>query len=129
MRVYEVQEMPTPNFGEQFRFMADGPVIARQVRPDGSREYLLHDSPAADVALTATLRHKLEKAGLSAEGVSVTFDRSFLTPQHKLIEIKGIKHKGSLCPVVVQGSPEAVQFAWLVGVGELTGSGFGALKA
>ncbi len=129
MRVYEVQELATPAFGEQYRFLADGPVIARQVRPDGTREYLLHDSPAADVALTATLRHKLEKAGLSAEGVSVAFDRSFLTPRHKLMEIKGIQHKGSLCPVIVEGSPEAVQFAWLVGAGELTGSGFGGLRA
>ncbi|WP_205502511.1 CRISPR-associated endoribonuclease Cas6 [Rufibacter psychrotolerans] len=127
MRVYEVQELPTPAFGEQYRFLADGPVIARQVRPDGTREYLLHDSPAADVALTATLRHKLEKAGLSSEGVSVAFDRDFLAPRHKLMEIKGIQHKGSLCPVLVQGPPEAVQFAWLVGAGELTGSGFGAL--
>ena len=128
MRVQEVQEMPTPTFGEQYRFLADGPVIARQVRPDGTREYLLHESPAADLALTATLRHKLEKAGLSSEGVSVAFDRNFQTPQHKLIDIKGTKHKGSICPVIVQGSPEAVQFAWLVGAGELTGSGFGALR-
>ena len=128
MRVYEVQELPTPAFGEEYRFLADGPIIARQVRPDGTREYLLHDSPAADVALTATFRHKLEKAGLSADGVSVAFDRNFLTPRPKLVDIKGIKHKGSICPVVVQGSPEAVQFAWLVGAGELTGSGFGALS-
>jgi CRISPR/Cas system endoribonuclease Cas6 (RAMP superfamily) len=27
----------------------------------------------------------------------------------------------------VEGTPEAVQFAWTVGAGELTGSGFGAL--
>ncbi|HEY4650297.1 MAG TPA: CRISPR-associated endoribonuclease Cas6 [Pontibacter sp.] len=128
MRVYEVRELPTPTFGEHFRFLADGPIVARQVRPDGTREYLLHDAPAADLALTATLRSKLEKAGLSAEGVSVSFDRSFLTPRQKLVEIKGIRHKGSICPVVVQGSPEAVQFAWLVGAGELTGSGFGALS-
>ena len=128
MRVYEVQELPNPSFAEQQRFLADGPVIARQVRTDGSREYLLHDSPAADAALTATLRHKLDKAGLSSDGVSVAFDRNYLNPKHKLVEIKGIRHKGSLCPVVVKGSPEAVQFAWLVGAGELTGSGFGALN-
>lgn len=128
MRVYEAQELPTPAFGEQYRFLADGPIVARQVRPDGSREYLLHDAPAADIALTTTLRRKLEKAGLSAEGVSVSFDRSYLTPKQKLVEIKGIRHKGSICPVVVEGSPEAVQFAWLVGAGELTGSGFGALN-
>ena len=128
MRVFEVQELPTPNFGEQYRFLAEGPVIARQVRQDGSREYLYYDSPAADVALTTTLQHKLKMAGLPAEGVSVAFDRSYLNPRHKLVEIKGIKHKGSLCPVIVSGSPEAVHFAWLVGAGELTGSGFGALN-
>lgn len=127
IRVFEVQELPTPGFGEQYRFVAEGPVIARQLRQDGSREYLFHDSPAADMALTATLQHKLNLAGLSAEDVSVIFDRTYANPRHKLVDIKGIKHKGSLCPVIVSGSPEAVQFAWLVGAGELTGSGFGAL--
>ena len=128
MKVLEVQELPVPNFREQHRFLAEGPVIARQVRQDGSREYLYFDSPAADTALTATLQHKMKVAGLPTEGVSVAFDRSYNTPRHKLVEIKGIKHKGSLCPVIVSGSPEAVHFAWLVGAGELTGSGFGALN-
>ena len=128
MRVHEVQELPTPNFGEQYRFVADGPVIARQVRQDGSREYLYFDSPAADATLTTTLQHKLELAGLPSEDVSVAFDRTYANPRQKLVEIKGIQHKGSLCPVIVSGSPEAVQFAWLVGAGELTGSGFGALN-
>lgn len=128
MRVFEAQELPTPAFGEQYRFKAEGPVVVRQVRTDGSREYLDFASPSADAALTKTLQHKLERAGLAAEGVEVAFDRSYLNPKHKLVDIKGIKHKGSLCPVIVSGSPEAVQFAWLVGVGELTGSGFGALN-
>jgi CRISPR-associated endoribonuclease Cas6 len=128
MRVVEVQELPIPHFGGRHRFSADGPVIARQVRQDGSREYLYFDSPAADTALTTTLQHKLKLAGLPTEGASVAFDRSYANPRHKLVEIKGIKHKGSLCPVIVSGNPEAVQFAWLVGVGELTGSGFGALN-
>ena len=127
MRVLEVQEQPTPKFGEQYRFFADGPVLARKVRQDGSREYLYYDSPEADAALTNTLQHKLKLAGFSPEGVSVAFDRTYANPRHKLVEIKGIQHKGSLCPVIISGSPEAVQFAWLVGVGELTGSGFGAL--
>jgi CRISPR/Cas system endoribonuclease Cas6 (RAMP superfamily) len=46
----------------------------------------------------------------------------------KVATVKGTDHKGSICPVVVEGTPEAVQFAWTVGAGELTGSGFGALK-
>ena len=128
MQVYEVQEMPTPNFGDQYRFLAEGPVIARRVRQDGSREYLDFSSDTVDAVLTATLQHKLELAGLPTEDVSVVFDRNYAAPRHKLVEIKGVKHKGSLCPVIVSGSPKAVEFAWLVGAGELTGSGFGALN-
>lgn len=128
MRVLEVQEMPTPDFGEQYRFLAEGPVIARQVRQDGSREYLDFTSPTVDAVLTTTLQHKLRQAGLPADDVTVAFDRNYANPKHKLVEIKGIKHKGSICPLFISGSPEAVQFAWLVGAGELTGSGFGALS-
>ncbi|RMF43851.1 MAG: CRISPR-associated protein Cas6, partial [Bacteroidetes bacterium] len=31
-------------------------------------------------------------------------------------------------PVILTGTPEALTFAWTCGVGELTGSGFGALQ-
>ncbi|HKJ32466.1 MAG TPA: CRISPR-associated endoribonuclease Cas6, partial [Balneolales bacterium] len=83
----------------------------------------------ADAALTRVLRKKLEKAGYETKDreVMVGFDRSYPKAKTKLVDIKGIKMKASMCPVIVQGTPEAVQFAWNVGVGELTGSGFGAL--
>ncbi len=42
--------------------------------------------------------------------------------------LKGTRYKTSECPVIVEGTPDAVQVAWLVGVGELTGMGLGALK-
>ncbi|WP_460879488.1 CRISPR-associated endoribonuclease Cas6 [Pontibacter rugosus] len=45
-----------------------------------------------------------------------------------MLTIKGVDHKCSSCPVVVEGTPSITRFAWLVGIGELTGSGFGALQ-
>ncbi|GAB5517872.1 MAG: CRISPR-associated endoribonuclease Cas6 [Rhodothermales bacterium] len=131
MRVFEVQEQATPQFGGCVRFKTDGgPILARQKRDDGTTEHLLYDNTDADAALTRVLRWKLKKAGFGPEHLDaeVQFDRTYQRARTKQCTIKGIKYKASECPVVVTGSPEAVQFAWLVGIGELTGSGFGALR-
>ena len=134
MRVTEAQQQTTPAFSGGYRFDVDAPVVARRRREDGSREYLIYDDERADEALTRTLRGKMEAAGLEADpsAVSVRFDRGYDGADTKLSTIEkgghAIKHKGSVCPVIVEGPPEAARLAWNVGVGELTGSGFGALK-
>jgi len=131
MRVAEVQEQRTPAFGAHYRFKTDhAPVITRRRREDGSQDYLTYDDPAADETLTRTLHTRLRTAGLDGEHLRTTvrFDRGYDGARTKVARIKGIDHKGSLCPVIVEGTPEAVRFAWNVGVGELTGSGFGALQ-
>jgi CRISPR-associated endoribonuclease Cas6 len=135
MRVAEVHLMPVPPFGERFSFRTDGSaVIARRKREDSSREYLLWDNPAADQALTRVLEKKLMAAGFTGNDleVSVRFDRTYANARTRKITIEKnnhkIEHKGSECPVIVEGTPEAVRFAWLVGIGELTGSGFGGVR-
>lgn len=134
MRVTEAQQQTTPSFSGGYRFDVDAPVLARRRRDDGSREYLLYDDERADEALTRTLRVKVRAAGLdlNPESIRVRFDRGSDGARTKLATIEkgghAIKHKGSECPVIVEGPPAAVQFAWNVGIGELTGSGFGAVK-
>lgn len=130
MRVLEVQQQGAPGFKIQERFWPDGIVVARQRRADRSRCYLLWDDPDADAALTRTLRAKLEAAGYTGTHLDARlyFDRSYQGAKTKVAAIKGVRHKGSLCPVVVEGTPEAVGFAFAVGAGELTGSGFGGLQ-
>jgi CRISPR-associated endoribonuclease Cas6 len=134
MQVAEAQQQTTPSFSGGYRFEVDAPVVARRRRDDGSREYLLYDDERADDALTRTLRRKMEAAGLGADPseATVRFDRGYDGAHTKLATIEkdghAVKHKGSVCPVIVEGPPQIVQFAWNVGVGELTGSGFGAVK-
>ena len=134
MRVTEAQQQTTPAFSGGYRFDTDAPVVARRRRDDGSREYLLYDDERADTALTRTLRAKMKVAQLDIdpESVRVRFDRGYSGADTALATIEkdghAIKHKGSECPVIVEGPPQAARFAWNVGVGELTGSGFGALK-
>lgn len=129
MKVEKAVEMPLVMGLTRVGFKVDGMVVARRKRPDGSREYLLFDNLAADEVLTGIFRQKLTAAEFGPEHLSATvqFDRSFANARTKMATIKNVKHKGSECPVIVTGTPEAVQFAQLVGVGDLTGSGFGAL--
>jgi CRISPR-associated endoribonuclease Cas6 len=130
MRVAEVRLLPVPDFGSQYNFRTDGSaIIARREREDKSREYLFWDNPLADSALTAVMQRKLIAAGFNGRDleISIRFDRRYPKARTRKITIKNIEHKGSECPVVVEGTPEAVRFAWLVGIGELTGSGFGGV--
>jgi len=131
MKVYKKSVKLTPNFGSVFRFEVDSPVLTRMTRDDKSRKHLTFEDEKSDASLTRTLRSKLKEAGFSNgdSEVIVGFDRSYKNAHTKLIEIKdGIKLKTSICPVIVAGTPSAVQFAWNVGIGEMTGSGFGCLK-
>ena len=130
MRVAEAKEQRVPSFSEAHTFKVDSPVLARQTREDGSRAHLTWDDPDANAALTRTLRTKMQAAGLDVDPMDaqVQFDRSYAHPKTKLVQIKSTRHRASMCPVTVSGPPKAVQFAWLVGVGDLTGSGFGALQ-
>lgn len=129
MRVFQAQEQPVPAFSGCYRFAVAGPVLARIPRPGGGREYLLWDDPRAGEVLSRVLRSKLRAAGFTGEDLETTveFDRMHAGARSKLVTINDIHHKASLCPVVT-GTPEAVRFAWEVGAGELTGSGFGALR-
>ncbi|WP_138431788.1 CRISPR-associated endoribonuclease Cas6 [Fodinibius saliphilus] len=131
MKVYKKSVKVTPNFGSVFRFEVDSPVLTRINRDDKSRKHLTFEDEKADASLTRTLRSKLKEAGFSNgdSEVIVGFDRSYNNAHTKLIRIKDdIRLKTSICPVIVAGTPKAVQFAWNVGIGEMTGSGFGCLK-
>ena len=131
MDIFEVREVEPPNFQERHRFMTDGSaIVIRQKRPDGSREYMLWDNPASDKVLTQSFRRKLASAGLSGADLDVTvmFDRDYEPARTRKITIKNTHHRGSECPVIIEGMPNAQYVAWTVGLGELTGSGFGALR-
>lgn len=138
MRVAEIRQHLAPDFGTRFRFKVASPVLVKGKSEAGAppHHYLCHE-PEADLIMTRTLIHKMDEANKNAgevrftdedKNVRVSFDREFLNPKIKLVSIKGIKHKANICPIIVEGTKEAVKFAWNVGVGNGTGSCFGSLK-
>jgi len=129
MRVTKVVQQETPRFGNYYAFKVGSPVLAKSKMIEGKVKHYIFSDTEADDVLTATLRHKMDVAGLSngSKQVNVRFDRSYRNPKTKLVKIKNTAIRASLCPVIVEGTPEAVRFAWNVGIGHGTGSGFGSL--
>jgi len=129
MRVARIEQQATPRFGDRHTFKVGSPVLAKSKEIDGKVKHYIFSDPEADATLTATLRHKLDRAGLGAphNQATVSFDKTYRNPKTKLVTIKDIHNRATICPVTVEGTPEAVAFAWNVGVGNGTGSGFGSL--
>jgi CRISPR-associated endoribonuclease Cas6 len=129
MRVTKIIQQDTPGFDGYYAFKVGSPVLAKSKMIEGKVKHYIFSDAEADEVLTATLRHKMDITELSptSKQVSVRFDRSYRNAKTKLVKIRGTANRASLCPVIVEGTPEAVRFAWNVGVGHGTGTGFGCL--
>lgn len=135
MRVQDVTLQAPPAFedGKVQRFMLSSPVFIKRSEPDPTRpegkndRFYLYTDPESDHLLTDTMRHKLRVAGLPEAGLEIRFDRDYPRAKTKMIIYKGYKRKCSECPVWIKGSSEQLAFAWSVGVGNNTGSGFGGV--
>lgn len=129
MRVASVRAQTTPHFGSRFVFKVGSPVLARSLNNRNPDRHFVYNEPEANQILTLTLREKINAAGLgeSHSNVKVSFDSSYPFAKTKLVRINERANKTSVCPVIVEGTPEALEFAWNVGVGHGTGEGFGAL--
>ncbi len=130
MRVRKLEILTPPSFSNIYRFRLNSPILIRKNRKDSPKEHITFDHPESDEILTNIFRYKLKLAGFENSHLSpfMGFDRSYRNAKTKLVTIKNISLRANLCPVIVMGTPEAVQFAWEVGAGQLTGSGFGQLK-
>jgi CRISPR-associated endoribonuclease Cas6 len=125
MRISDVQIEDTPLFGSSHRLQLASPVLARQF--DGTTiKHRIFSEPEANEVLTNTLQTKLRSVGIS-DNVSVKFDTDYVGAKTKLVKIKNIQNRASMCPVIIEGTPESIGFAWNVGIGHCTGSGFGAV--
>lgn len=126
LQVKEVQIQETPDFGSSYRFKIASPFLLRLNQDDGSRKHLTTKDTEAVSLLNDRFASKMKQANLNCK-VKIRFDEQYSHPKTKLVTIKGTKLKTNICPIIIEGDKEALKFAWNVGVGELTGSGLGAL--
>jgi CRISPR-associated endoribonuclease Cas6 len=123
----EVQIVRPPKFKDKWRFKVSSPVLIRKNRDDLTRKHLSFRDEEAGSYLKRTLKHKLDEVDISCNDFDISFDQTYSDARTKIVDIKGTKLKANLCPIIMEGDPKAIEFAWNVGIGELTGSGFGAL--
>ena len=127
MRVTSIMPEREPTFGTSARFVMQSPVLIKRQVADGSVQFYYHTDAVADEYMTETMRSKMRHAGVEGD-ISLRFDRTFPNPKIKKSTYRNINNKGSLCPVIAEGDPHCLAFAWNVGIGNSTGIGFGAIK-
>jgi CRISPR-associated endoribonuclease Cas6 len=125
--VSDIQIMETPVFSGTEKFKVGSPVLIKR-RTDNSADHITYDHPQCNDYLTETLQKKLKAADMPFENVRVKFDSTYSNPKTKIIHYKKIGNRVNICPVIIEGTPDQVAFAWNVGIGNSTGVGFGSLK-
>lgn len=129
MRVTEITLRNTPEFGEEETFMLDSPVLVKRIKEGEKNEkHYTFSDPEANGLLTETLRHKLTKAGLGDRKIEVIFDTDYSEAKTKMVTYRDINNRANMCPVILKGDPDAIAFAWNVGIGNSTGIGFGSVR-
>lgn len=127
MRVEEIIIQDTPGFSGYAKFFLASPVLIKRKIGEDVFHFSYNDDNV-DELMTLTLKSKMVKAGLTDETIKVTFDKTYHKPKTTLVTYKGIQNKANFCPVILEGSPKAIAFAWDVGIGNSTGIGFGAIR-
>ncbi len=127
MKVAEVRMRQSPEFSSIEKFSCASPILIKNKTDNGTKYYSFKDDDA-DYLLRNTLISKSEKAGIDLGEFSIRFDKSYPKAKTKLVKIKGVKHTANVCPVIIQGNNLVKKFAWHVGLGQLTGSCFGAIR-
>ncbi|MCB0534606.1 MAG: CRISPR-associated endoribonuclease Cas6 [Saprospiraceae bacterium] len=127
MNVVEVTLRETPGYESGSRFYLGSPVLIKRNLGEKQKHFTFEEVET-DTLLTETFHFKLSKAGLPVTGAFVRFDREHPAAKTKLSTYRNIQNKVNYCPVIIEGSPEQIGFAWDVGVGNSTGIGFGSLQ-
>lgn len=128
LRVTDISIQNTPDFRQQEYFKLASPVfIKRRIEGRGNQFYTFENEECGRF-LTETLKHKMEIAGLPDDDtLAIRFDSDYPKKKVKKVRIHGIDNKCNMCPVFINGKPATKAFAWSVGLGNMTGSGFGSL--
>jgi CRISPR-associated endoribonuclease Cas6 len=126
-RITDIEIFPDRRFSTRERFLLASPVLIKRTLEDTTQHYTW-DQPESDLLLTETIQRKLSAAGLNPDGIKISFDRSFGKSKTKISAYRDIKNRVNICPVIIEGTPAQLAFAWNVGIGNSTGIGYGALS-
>ncbi len=129
LKVYEIDMIPEPAFRNRERFYLLSPLFFKQkIEGEKNPKHFTFEEDETDSLLTGAVKRRLEYNGIPDETLNIKFDRTYQGKKTKVINYRGIGNKTSVCPIIVEGKFETMEFIWNNGVGHSTGIGFGCLK-
>jgi len=132
-----VETSPLPELLPPVKFVCLSPITASVWDAESRRNPTRYLDPGeeftAAVRLNLTRKYRLvHKTQLEDDRLTMTFDQGYMRRIGritKLIDFKGIKVRGILCPFVADGSSDLIRIGYECGFGEKNSIGFGMVEA
>ena len=135
LQVRDVTVPRNPRFQSEMHFRCLSPIVMSTVREwDGkqSTHYCMPDDPVLSELIHQNLMRKYEAIHGSAphdDTLTFRFDTDYISRRQgrvtRLVDYKGIKIKGVMCPFRVSGSIPLIQIGYECGFGDKNSAGFG----
>ncbi|HUT04490.1 MAG TPA: CRISPR-associated endoribonuclease Cas6 [bacterium] len=133
----KVEQIPEPSFKLPVQFVCLSPITVSIWDADSTKNPIRYLAPGKEFveAVRVNLKRKHQLIfgkPPSDESFGMNFDADYAARRKRitrLINFKGIKVRGVLCPFTVDGSKELVRVGYECGFGEKNSIGFGMVEA
>lgn len=129
LSVKEIEILTEPEFRNRERFVLLSPLfIKRKIEGTNRTKHYTFEDVETENLLTEAVKRRLSNNGIDDDTIKISFDKTYFNKKTKVIKYRGIGNKVSVCPVIVEGKFESMEFIWNNGIGHSTGIGLGCVK-
>lgn len=138
LRIRDVTVPRIPRFRSEMRFRCLSPIVMSTVRERNGKQamhYCLPDDPAFSELIRQNLirKHQAIYGRVPHDNtLTFSFDEAYIRKRQgrvtRLVDYKGIKIRGVLCPFNVSGSVALIQTGYECGFGDKNSAGFGMVE-
>lgn len=138
LQIKDVTVPRIPRFRSEMSFRCLSPITMSTTRERDGKQ-VMHYCLPEDPALSELIRQNLIRKHEAIHGraphddtLTFTFDEAYINKRQgrvtRLVDYKGIKIKGIMCPFRVSGSPALIQTGYECGFGDKNSAGFGMVE-
>ena len=137
LKVQDVEVLRQPRFGPQMTFRCLSPITMSTKRERADQlvaHYCLPDDSQFSELVRQNLIRKYEamyRQPPTEKSFAMTFDEAYMAKKERvtrLVDYKGIKIRGVVCPFHVIGAPELIHVGYECGFGDKNSAGFGMVE-
>ena len=135
LQIRDVTIPRIPRFRSEMHFRCLSPIVMTTTRERNGKQvmhYCMPDDPALSELIRQNLirKHEAIHARVPHDDTLIfAFDKNYIDRRKgrvtRLVDYKGIKVRGIMCPFRVTGSPALIQIGYECGFGDKNSAGFG----